>query len=202
MSNQGGRRPCKFGQNCRDFKNGNCTFLHDNNSFGSNPNPFGGSGFGGRGGRGGDRDRNNYNSDYNPGGFGGRGGRGGRGDGGNYNSNVPYDYNTGGGLGGRGGRGQDSYQQQGGGGYNQGGNSFNQPNQQNQPNMQDNIAQAFCKFFQLGECKNENCKRPHEFVKGDLMRRVFRTIDVPKNENSNLRVLTVDNGKYFTLRMG
>jgi hypothetical protein len=26
----GGKRPCKFGMNCNDFKQGRCTFAHDN----------------------------------------------------------------------------------------------------------------------------------------------------------------------------
>lgn len=80
---RGGRgKPCKFGFNCNNYKQGNCTFLHDVNAMST-------GGFG------------------NPT-TGGLGGRGGRGAG--FNNNLPTNYNTGGGMGGgQGSRPQQSY---------------------------------------------------------------------------------------------
>ena len=108
MENPNRTRPCKFGNTCRNFQQGNCTFIHD-----SNPNLGGGN-------------RPNYQPPkYQP-----TGGRGGNYPNPNYPPvNIPDQYNTGGGLGqggmGQGGMGMGQGGRGGGGRGGRGGSSTN-----------------------------------------------------------------------------
>jgi hypothetical protein len=70
-------------------------------------------------------------------------------------------------------------------------------------NKHPNSDADFCRYFQVGECKSgATCKRAHEFVKGNVLRRVFRNKQVPNNEVSKLCLLSVDGAPIFALRLG
>lgn len=92
-------------------------------------------------------------------------------------NNIPIKYNNQGGMGQMGGGGQQQYG--------------------------DNFSQEYCRFFQTSECqKGQHCKKSHEFAKGDILRRVMKTKDVPNNQVARLCMLTINGVNYFTLRLG
>lgn len=138
-------QPCKFGMDCKFYKQGKCRNYHDANMNGPNNGPKG---------------------NPNSGGYG----------------NPKY-----------GGYGNPHKE-----GYGHQDRHSNGPN--NRP--QNDGSNAFCKFFQWGECNKPKCNKLHGFTRNNNISRIMYTQDMPIHPSAALGLFSKSGTNYFALRNG